>query len=52
MNDCAVAPILVRLERAALCLSCEAVFELTEHCPGCGSEHLASLARWLNRGAA
>jgi predicted amidophosphoribosyltransferase len=44
--------VLVRvwlpLEEAALCLSCEAVYQLTERaCPACGHREAALLSKWL-----
>lgn len=35
------------LKRSDLCLDCDAVFELAGVCPACGSETVASLARFL-----
>lgn len=37
------------LDRATLCLDCDVVFELEGLCPACGSEHIYSVARFLNR---
>lgn len=49
MTECAVVALVIPLDRAALCVACDAVFELTERCPGCASEHVVSLGRWLSR---
>ena len=43
-----LARVWVPLQRAALCLSDETIFDIQEReCPICGSRHFAMLARWL-----
>ena len=38
----------VPLEQAALCVSCETVFNVQDQtCPACGHDTFALLARWL-----
>ena len=50
MTDCHALAVWLPLERAALCVECEAVFDLTglTTCPACGSEHFLSIGRLLN----
>ena len=38
----------VPLARAALCLTCSAIFTVGPTCPACASEHFMPLARWLS----
>ena len=42
----------IRLERALLCLNCEAIFQDGTTCPACGSAQLFPVARAMNRGGA
>jgi hypothetical protein len=51
MNPDAMAPALYTpLERLALCLDCEACFDISGgRCPACGCETLAPLAGFLDR---
>ena len=43
-----LAAVWLPLERAALCLDDETVFDLEQQeCPTCGSASFALLARWL-----
>ena len=39
----------IRLERALLCVECEALFEDGTTCPACGSAQLFPVARAINR---
>ena len=38
----------MKLGRAALCLDCEEVYELTAACPSCGSESFVLVSLWLS----
>ena len=40
----------IRLERALLCVDCEALFEGGTTCTACGSAQLFLVARAMNRG--
>ena len=43
-----LANVWLPIERAALCLDCEAVYRLGEpSCPACSSKKAATLAKWL-----
>lgn len=47
--------VVIPLERAVLCLDCEAIFEMGGHfvtCPSCGSRVAWTLGRLLERPAA
>lgn len=41
--------VAIPLQAAYLCLDCEHVVNRITTCPKCGSAHLASVARFLNR---
>lgn len=48
-----LAVVWLPLDRAALCLGDETVFDIREgRCPTCGDGHLMPLAAFLNRSAA
>ena len=49
MTSCAQPALYVPLTEAALCLDCETVFKINGQCPACASDHIMSLARWLDR---
>ena len=37
----------IPLTVAAICLTCEALHILADHCPACGSDNVMAVARWL-----
>lgn len=39
----------IPLEVAAICVSCEALHVIADVCPGCGSDNVMALARWIGR---
>ena len=42
-------PSAIKLEDAFFCLSCEAVTNCSDVCPGCGRRQLWPLENWLGR---
>lgn len=39
----------IPLDRAAICANCDAIHVLADCCPGCGSDNVMALARWIGR---
>lgn len=48
-NGSATGVVWLRIETAALCLDCGALFQIRPACPGCASHSSVSLDAFLNR---
>lgn len=51
MNACTVPTLWIPIADVVVCLNCDCCFRICSVCPACASEHIMSLARWLDRPA-